>query len=193
MKATKYVHVLKCPIKPVINSVDPLVYTTINVILGEEITIIDSGFKGFWQEGILPFLKRVNREPQDVSLILHTHSHFDHVEGDKEIQEATGAKIAISEAGAEALENPQAERERLFKLFKHLLSDREREESRSQSPRSLQPRRVDRRLKNHEILDLGPISLECIPIRGHSPDSLGFYDCDDEILFSGDAVFGRGR
>lgn len=192
MKATEYVHVLKCPIRPVINSVDPLVYTTVNVILGDEITLIDTGFKGFWQAGVLPFLKRVNRDPNDVSLILHTHSHFDHVEGDEEIREATGAKVAISEAGAEALENPLGERERLFKLFEHLLSKSEQKELRSRSSRSPQPQRVDRRLKSHEVLDLGPISLECIPIRGHSPDGLGFYDRDDEVLFSGDAVFGRG-
>ncbi|MDQ1279748.1 MAG: hypothetical protein QG670_1010 [Thermoproteota archaeon] len=36
MKATKYIHVLKCPIVQVINNVDPLIYTTVSVILGDE-------------------------------------------------------------------------------------------------------------------------------------------------------------
>ena len=127
MKATKLIHVLKCPIVPVVNNVDPLVYTTVNVILGDEITIIDTGFSGFWKTGVLPFLKRMNRDPNDVSLILHTHSHFDHVDGDAEIQEATGAKIAISEVGADALENPEKEQNRLLTLFDHLLSKKEQE------------------------------------------------------------------
>ena len=192
MKAVEHVYTLKCPWRPVINRVDAQVYTTVNVILGDEITLVDSGQKGFWKEGILPFLKRVNRDPHDVSLILHTHSHLDHVEADEEIQEATGAKVAISEAGAEALENPQTTREKRLKLFNHLLSDSEREEQRRGLSQPPKPRRVDRMLKNHEILDLGSLSLECISIRGHSRDGMGFYDYDNEVLFSGDAVDGRG-
>jgi glyoxylase-like metal-dependent hydrolase (beta-lactamase superfamily II) len=141
---------------------------------------------------VLPFLKKVKRSPSDVSLILHTHSHFDHVDGDAEIQEATGAKVALSEAGAEALENPEKEQQRLLTLFDHLLSKKEQEAVRSRPRRQPKPHRVDRRLKSNEVLDIGPLSLECIPLHGHSPDSLGFYDRDEEILFTGDALFGRG-
>ncbi|MDQ1280385.1 MAG: hydroxyacylglutathione hydrolase [Thermoproteota archaeon] len=192
MKATEFIYVLKCPIVPVVNNVDPLIYTTVNVILGDEITIIDTGFNGFWKTGVLPFLKRMKRDPNDVSLILHTHSHFDHVDGDDEILEATGAKVAISEVGADMLENPEKEQERLLSLFDHLLSKREQEAVRSRPRRQPKPRHVDRRLKTGDVVDLGPFSLECFPLRGHSACSLGLYDRDEEIMFTGDALFGRG-
>lgn len=192
MKATEFIHFLRTPC-PGINSVDPMVWTAVSVILGDEITIIDSAYAGFWKSGILPFLKRVNRDPHDVSLIIHTHSNGDHIGSDEEIREATGAKVAISEAGAEALENPEKDRERRLTVFAHLLSKKEQEARRERASRR-QPvaHHVDRRLKNNEVLDLGPLSLECILLHGHEFDQLGFYDRDEEILFSGDALFGRG-
>ncbi|MDQ1279747.1 MAG: hypothetical protein QG670_1009 [Thermoproteota archaeon] len=100
--------------------------------------------------------------------------------------------MALSEVGAEALEDPKKKQERLLALFDHLLSKKEQEAVRNRPRRPLKPRSVDRRLKNYEVVDLGTLSLECIPIHGHSPDSLGFYDRDEAILFSGDALFGRG-
>ena len=127
MKVSQHVYTLKCPWRPVNNRVDAMVYTTVNVILGNEITLIDSGQKGFWEEGVVPFLKSVNRDPKDVSLILHTHSHFDHIEADEEIQRATGAKVGISEAGAEAMKSPKAEQDRRFRLTEPLLSESEAE------------------------------------------------------------------
>lgn len=192
MKATEFIHFLRTPC-PGINPVDPLVWTSVSIILGDEITIIDSAYAGFWKSRLLPFLKRVNRDPHDVSLIIHTHSNGDHVGADEEIREATDAKVAISEAGAEALENPEKDRERRLAVFAHLLSKKEQEARRERaSRRQLLTHHVDRRLKNNEVLDLGPLSLECITLHGHEFDQLGFYDQDEEILFSGDALFGRG-
>jgi glyoxylase-like metal-dependent hydrolase (beta-lactamase superfamily II) len=41
-----------------------------------------------------------------VKLIVNTHSHVDHVAGNESMQKATGAPIAIHEAEANALKNP---------------------------------------------------------------------------------------
>lgn len=41
-----------------------------------------------------------------IKLIVNTHSHVDHVTGNKEMQDATGAPIAIHESEANALANP---------------------------------------------------------------------------------------
>ena len=46
------------------------------------------------------FLKRLNEfsiDPKEIQLIVLTHGHFDHAGSAKEIQEITGAKIAIHE------------------------------------------------------------------------------------------------
>lgn len=41
-----------------------------------------------------------------IKLIVNTHSHVDHVAGNKQLQDATGAPIAIHELEADALQNP---------------------------------------------------------------------------------------
>jgi len=41
-----------------------------------------------------------------IKLIVNTHGHVDHVAGNKQLQEATGAPIAIHELEADALANP---------------------------------------------------------------------------------------
>ena len=41
-----------------------------------------------------------------IKLIVNTHSHVDHVAGNKQLQDATGAPIAIHELEADALANP---------------------------------------------------------------------------------------
>ncbi len=43
---------------------------------------------------------------KNIKLIVNTHSHVDHVAGNKQLQDATGAPIAIHELEAEALANP---------------------------------------------------------------------------------------
>jgi hydroxyacylglutathione hydrolase len=52
-------------------------------------------------------LKRAeDRGIKKIKLIVNTHSHVDHVAGNKQLQDATGAPIAIHELEADALANP---------------------------------------------------------------------------------------
>ncbi len=50
-------------------------------------------------------LKRLYVRPEDIKLIILTHSHFDHVGSAKAISEFTGAKIVIHESERSFLEN----------------------------------------------------------------------------------------
>lgn len=53
------------------------------------------------------FLKRMNDssiDPEEIQLIVLTHGHFDHVGSAKDIQELTGAKIAIHKKDSNDLE-----------------------------------------------------------------------------------------
>jgi hydroxyacylglutathione hydrolase len=53
-----------------------------------------------------PILKRAkDRGVDKIQLIVNTHSHVDHTSGNKWMQDATGAPIAIHEAEVEALAN----------------------------------------------------------------------------------------
>jgi len=49
-------------------------------------------------------MKDVSIDPKEIQLIVLTHGHFDHVGSAKEIQELTGAKIAIHEKDRKDLE-----------------------------------------------------------------------------------------
>ncbi len=49
-------------------------------------------------------MKNVSVDPQEIQLIVLTHGHFDHVGSAKEIQEITGAQIAIHEKDSMDLE-----------------------------------------------------------------------------------------
>ena len=49
-------------------------------------------------------LARLYIKPQDIKLIVLTHSHFDHAGSSKDIKEFTGAKIVIHESEKEYLE-----------------------------------------------------------------------------------------
>ncbi len=54
-----------------------------------------------------PILERAAaRGINKIKLIVNTHSHVDHVTGNKSMHDATGAPIAIHESEAEALANP---------------------------------------------------------------------------------------
>jgi len=164
------------------------IFTACYLILGNRISLIDSGLPETWQKVIIPYLRRIRREPGDVSLILHTHNHGDHVGSDLAIKEATGAEIAVHEAGADALENPKAFRARYLKEYgKYMTKDeQEKVEGRPLGPSI----KVDRLLRDGDILNLGTLKLEVIHTPGHSPDAVCLYDREGRIVFTGDSIVG---
>ena len=82
------------------------IYTAVYLIAGENLTLIDSGETETWEERIMPCIRSIGREPEEVKRIIHTHGHDDHSHGDLQIRKQTGAEIWISELGAEFLESP---------------------------------------------------------------------------------------
>ena len=54
------------------------------------------------------------------------------------------------------------------------------------SVESCTPTRV---LDDGDIVDLGDRAFEVMHLPGHSPDSIGLYEAESGILFSGDAVY----
>lgn len=73
------------------------------LIRGKNIVMVDAGppwrLKAFKRK-----LARLYIRPDEIKLIVLTHSHFDHVGSAKEIKEFTGAKILIHETEKEYLE-----------------------------------------------------------------------------------------
>jgi hydroxyacylglutathione hydrolase len=74
------------------------------LIRGNDVVMIDGGMpnklKTFKRE-----LSRLNIRPEEIKLIVLTHSHFDHSGSAKEIRDLTGAKIVTHESERIYLEN----------------------------------------------------------------------------------------
>ena len=126
--------------------------------------IVDTG-TGDNIEYVRESLKKANLNISDISLIVNTHSHFDHVGGNKYFN----SKLAIHEKDAPALENGNsiATASQMF-------------------GRSIEPQKVDFKLiEGDKIHD-----FEVIHTPGHTIGGICLYN--GETLISGDTVFANG-
>jgi hydroxyacylglutathione hydrolase len=71
-------------------------FVGVTVILGKhKIGLVDTGFEPAIVNNLFPFIKKLGRSPEEIDLVVNTHSDPDHVQGNKIIKEKTKAKIAI--------------------------------------------------------------------------------------------------
>lgn len=89
-----------------------------------------------------------------VKYIINTHAHFDHVGGNKELQERTGAPIIISQEEAADLKEA-GERAGMFGCTAEASS-------------------ASKFVKEGEIIEMGSISFKVVDLRGHSNAGQGF-------------------
>jgi hydroxyacylglutathione hydrolase len=137
-------------------------------ILGDEDTgeavVIDPGGD---EDEILEVL---NHHQLQLKLIIDTHGHFDHVDANQPLKEATGAKIAIHEADAGMLAHPSAEA--MFFTGNRL--------------RLSQP---DILLKENDILTFGAYRLKVLHTPGHTPGGISLLLEDHPYVYVGDLLF----
>lgn len=100
--------------------------------------------------------------------IINTHGHFDHVGGNKEMKEATGADILIHSLDAPMLSQLSSD----ATLFGF---------SAENSPPP------DRTLEDNDTISFGEIRLKVIHTPGHSPGGISLYI--DNKVFVGDTLF----
>lgn len=151
----------------------------IYLVVGErDIALVDTGC-GFGAAQVMASLEAHGIQPPDVSIAIHTHSHWDHARGAAEVTQATGCSIAIHHSGVSVLEQGPwmevgagAPAEVTFRACQ-----------------------VDRRLTDGDVVDLGGRQLRVLHTPGHSADSvcLELTLNGRRILFSGDTVFAGGR
>ena len=72
-------------------------YVNIILIAEEELTIIDTGYLGSSGQ-IVDYIHSLGRSPEEISLIILTHNHLDHIGGLSELRKLTEAKVAIHKA-----------------------------------------------------------------------------------------------
>jgi hydroxyacylglutathione hydrolase len=161
----------KIPISPD-KTIDRFAY--VYLILGEKITLIDSGVLGS-DRLIFEYLKKAGRDPKEISTLILSHSHPDHLGGARVIQEFTGCVVYAHEAEKHWIEDTERQREeRPVPGFSTLVGG---------------PVSVDRLLADGQILTLAEkMPCRVIHTPGHSPGSIALYFEKERLLFSGDAV-----
>ncbi len=163
----------------------------IGLLTGKSITMIDSGVSPTFQNEVLPYLRKISAEPKDISLVVNTHGHQDHMGGNAIIREVCQARVA-----AHKLDIPWIEDlEKLFDYFhrKNSAYIPVTEETRKafywEGGRSCP---VDILLSEDDILEADGKRLRVVHVPGHSPGSICLYEEANRILFTGDAVQGFG-
>jgi len=156
--------------------------------------IIDTGTASVPRASLLPALEEIGWQPSDLRIIINTHVHADHAGGNADMLEASGAGIHVHRADAELTDRDKY----LEKYCRDTLRLMGQAEQISQSE-AVQLQMlgrewgVERRLEEGDVIDLGgDVRLTVVHTPGHTPGSASFYWESESILFSGDAVNGRG-
>lgn len=137
-------------------------------ILGDEETkeavVIDPG--GDENE----ILEALNHHGLKLKTIIDTHGHFDHVDANQPLKEATGASIAIHELDGAMLAKPSAEA-MFFTGNRLRLST------------------ADILLKEGDILNFGNYRLKVLHTPGHTPGGISLVMEGNTLVYVGDLLF----
>ncbi|MGA9098684.1 MAG: MBL fold metallo-hydrolase [Methanotrichaceae archaeon] len=175
MQITKNIHALKIPfhlIDPSGRRIDRFVY--VYLIYGKKICLIDSGVAS-GEKVIFDYLRRTGRSPEEISLLILTHSHPDHIGAAYAIKAASGCEIASHAAEKPWIEDVDLQfRERPVPGFKSLVGGSVK---------------VDRILQDGDTIDLDDeINAKVLHTGGHSKGSISILLPNVGVLFSGDAI-----
>ena len=157
------------------------------LLSGDKLALVDTGMPG-GEEEILASISRIGRRPEDLTYLLITQAHMDHMGSVAAIKKASGAKVVASQQEVEYIEGMRKTwkmgREGVGgKVFKGVLFLLETFSFR------YEPVSVDIPCRGGEVIDcFGGIKVISSP--GHSPGSLSFYQAEKRIIFTGDALSG---
>lgn len=178
MQITKHVHAIKIPFQVKTDSgiLERFVYSYL--IVGEELCLIDSGVVSS-ESVIFDYLDNIGLKPDDISLLILTHSHPDHIGSAKSIKEKSGCKVAAHHGERLWIEDIDLQaKERPVPNFHSLVGG------------SVE---VDVILEDGDVVNLcKEINLKIIHTPGHSNGSISLLIPGEGVLFTGDAVPIRG-
>lgn len=140
------------------------------IISGPETVLIDPGHKHLWPQ-LLRQIVADGLNPADISMVLHTHCHPDHMEAGEILEREYGAVQAMSEVEAKFLQGPGRE------FFPWMGLD--------------YPSGSIDRLLSEGPLDLGDKTVQLYLCPGHSPGSLCIHYPEAKALITGDVIFAQ--
>ncbi len=143
-------------------------------ITGETITLIDSGTAGS-EHRLFSAIAAAGRQPAEITDLLLSHSHPDHIGAALPIRALTGCRILAHPAEKRWIEDvEQQERERPVPGFRQLVAG---------------PVPVDRLLTDGLRLQPAPgLCCKVLHTPGHSAGSVSLFFKEERTLFTGDAL-----
>lgn len=174
MQITEHVHAIKIPfqVKTDLGILERFVYTYL--ITGKQICLIDNGVVSS-EDVIFDYMAKIGLKPDDIYLMILTHSHPDHIGSAKSIKEKSGCKVAAHSGEISWIENVDLQaKERPVPNFHSLVEGSVK---------------VDEVIEDKDILDLGNnISLKIIHTPGHSQGSISLLIEEEGVLLTGDVI-----
>ncbi len=161
MKVTDEIHHIRCPFQR------PGYFTGVTAILGNTITLIDTGTAASPIEAIVPYLREAKRGVNEIESIVLTHTHYDHLGGVPALVAASDAPILVHELGTS----------RVLDLAAQM---------------SFDPSRVTS-VTHGEVLQLSGHTVEVWHTPGHAADSICLIDRALKLCISGDSIQGFGE
>lgn len=157
-------------------------WTGITLINGAENKIlIDSGAS---EEHVLncliPALREMKLELDDIDYLCCTHCHGDHIGGHKSICEISNIKVVCYDKSVDKLVDPKKYSIKIRSIFP---------EYSPAPPPVLDGVNADIVLMDYEVL---ADRLEIIPTPGHDSDCICFFDHKTSTLITGDSLQGNG-
>lgn len=168
------IHALKIPFQVPMPGGDLPRFVYVFPIIGQEICLVDSGVRGS-EKIIFDYLKEMGIEPTDLSQLILTHSHPDHIGAAAAIKRQTGCRVYAHEAERAWIEDVDLQaRERPVPGFFQLVESSVA---------------VDSILNDGDVVDLGgDLSLEVLHTPGHSAGSISLWMEKYGTLISADAI-----
>ena len=155
------------------------------LLVGETLTLVDTGLADN-ADAILGYIEGLGRSAADVTRIVITHYHLDHVGGAAAVKQRTSSLLLAHPADAPFISGEQspppphsATLRILFRLAAPIL------------PRA-KPVPVDVTLQDGDRLDiLGGATVIHVP--GHTPGSIALHFPSERLLICGDTIRHRGN
>jgi hydroxyacylglutathione hydrolase len=144
------------------------------IIFGEEICLIDSGVAGS-HEKIFDYIKKQGREIKDITRMILSHAHPDHIGSAAIIKELTGCEVMAHQNEQKWFGNIELQNtERPVPGFFDLVN------------RSVV---IDKFVEHEEEIELDKdMTLKIFHTPGHSGGSISIFIPGDKLLFTGDAI-----
>jgi hydroxyacylglutathione hydrolase len=148
-------------------------FVNIYLIEGKELALIDSGVAGS-EAKIFDYVRSIGRDPKEISTLVLTHSHPDHLGAAKAVKAATGCKVLAHPAERGWIQDTNRQKaERPVPGFDALVAG---------------PVKLDVFLEDGHSIEIGGKQCMVIHTPGHSPGSISLRFPEEKVVIAGDAV-----